>query len=452
MENNLFIYRESFLTDFYRDKDDLKESLDYCNEELIFAICANGSKLDYIGDFFLHKGVLYDSPEKFYTRARYLIFQKLNSDDCNTITTIQTLLCLAFFDLGRGRVLSAWVLAGIAFRIGMHMGFELNLNQCRSEESDSLFSDYDLNVKSRIYWGCRLADYYISFVLGRSPTLEHLRATIPQSENLPTLPGIDFFLYQDPVTKRAHVFNISKPLERLNSLYKLVNKYHKMVYQEAPETDNNGSEFQICHSLGNFNLEVFEWRDKLEGELYWTKAELRTTGYDPNKMFFRYQYYLVLLSFNRDFVGIDYDIHNLSSPKNICIGAIEDVYTSIQNFSTYHNFKYVSLTVVYLSILCITILQKVHESSTLTVKRCTMVKCFATLLKESSTTWDIANSAYISFIPVFQELGLNYEIDVAESGNTEISASKSSFPSKVQRPEEEMADFDQNLIPSLNYS
>jgi hypothetical protein len=450
MENNLYIYRESFFTDFFRDDDDLKESLDYCNEELIFAICASGSKIDFDDDVFLYKGVLYDSPEKFYNRARYLVFQKLHTEECNSITSIQTFLCLAFFDLGKGRILSAWVLAGIAFRIGMHMGFELNLNYCQTKENENEqlpLTDYDMNVKCRIYWGCLIADYYISFILGRSPTLEHLHTTIPQSKDLPLLPGIDFFLYYDPLNKERKIFNISRPLERLNALYKLVNKYHKLIYQNTAKSISEKTQFQVSHNLGNFNVEVYEWKAKLSDDLYWTKAELKTTGYNPNLMFFRHQYYMVLLSFNRDFVDIDYEyeVEISTSPRNICRNCIEDVYTAFQCFNSYHSFKFASLNMVYLSILCISILQKLPESTNFQIKRSTMIDFFALVLKESSSSWDLAKNAYMSFIPFLKSLDLDHHQEIPEK----VKAYQ--FIPGNHRPEEETADFDESLIPSLNY-
>lgn len=476
LENNCYIYRESFFTDFFRDKDDLKESLNYCNEELIFAICASGSKIDFGDGVFLYKGVLYDSPEKFYNRARYLLFQKLHNEECNTMTSIQTFLCLAFFDLGRGKVLSAWILAGIAFRIGMHMGFELNLNYYQNQngnengenatrnkdnvrtetksngaESTLLLNDFDMNVKCRIYWGCLVADYYLSFILGRSPTLEHLPTTIPQSKDLPILPGIDFFLYYDPVNNECKIFNISKPLERLNAIYKIVNRYQKLIYNDnlnSNDSGNRATNFQVWHNLDHFNLEIYEWKAKLIDELYWTRAELKITGYNPNLMSFRYQYYLILLSFNRDFVNIYYNdtMESSTSPRNICINSIEDVYNAFQCFKLYHSFKFASLNMVYLSILSISIIEKLPATVRFPHNRITLIDFFATVLKECSDSWELAKNAYRSFLPFLRKVNLNHHTELPEK-----TEAYKFIPGK-NRPEEDVADFDESLIPSLNYA
>lgn len=449
MEHNLYIYRESFLTDFFKDKEDLKESLPYCNEELIFAICASGSAIDFSDNVFMHKGVLYDSSDKFYNRSRYLLFQKLNSDDCNSITAIQTFLCLAFYDLGRGRTLSAWVLSGMAFRIGLHMGFELNLQSCQkssSQSSQDNLTDYDLNVRSRIYWGCRVADYFFSFVLGRAPTLEYLNATIPKSENLPTLPGIEYFLYYDPVEKDSKISNISNPLEQIYRLYRLVHKYHDKLYRASSTAGR--FHFQTLYHLHNFNLEAQEWKNNLIDQLYWTKAELKTSGYNPNYMSFRYQYYTILLSINRDFIDASdrNEPTDVVTPRNVCISAIEDVYYSILCFKTYHSLRYVSLNMVYLCILSISILEKLPDTINTPLQRSSMIEFFGTILKKCSPSWGLARSAYESFASLFKDG------DTLNQQNPALSIPIIHFPVANSNNEKDMHDMDESLIPSLNYS
>lgn len=454
MEYNIYIYRESFLTDFFRDMGDLKESLQYCTEGLIFAICACGSNMDFGDDVFLYGGVLYDTPEKFYNRSRHILFQKLNNNSCNSITDIQTSLCLAFFDLGRGRTLSAWILSGIAFRIGLHMGFELNLKNSEDPGKSNgakLLTDYDHNVKSRIYWGCRIADYYISFVLGRMPTLENLHATIPASENLPVLPGIEYFLYFDPVANDSKIYNISRPLKQLITLFKLVHKYHSIIFRQSAENTRDDSQFQTIRQLGDFNLKIYEWKNSLGDELYWTKSELKTNGYNPNFMCLRYQYYLVLLSFNRYFVNTEGYNSGAASPREVAVSAIEDVYYSISCFKSHHPIRYISLNAVYLCILSITILQKLPDTTNLPLRKHSLIDFFGMILKESSKSWELAKSAYEIFRPLFK----NSEINTETSSAMDRGGSKEAefdFTENKNRIQQDLSDLDESLIPSLNYS
>lgn len=452
MENNLYIYRESFLTDFFRDKEDMKESLNYCNEELILAVCAHGSLVDFEKDYFVYRGVIYDSPEKFYNKAKEIIFDKLEKDDCNNITSIQTLLTLAFFDLGRGRILSAWVLSGLAFRIGAHMGFEVDLDALKKNDTENKIpiTDYDINVKGRIYWGCRVADYYISFLLGRAPTLEHLYATIPKSKNLPPLHGLEYFMYMDPVSKQTTLFNISDPLEQLNKLYEIVNKYHKLIYRDQLEQNSNGLAFQKWHNLDKFNLACFEWKDNLNHELYWTKNELKVTGYNPDKMFFRYQYYLVILLFNRDYVGVEYNgSEGRISPETICARAIEDVFTAMKCFSKHHKLEYASLNMIYLCILSIVVLDKLTEPKNLLYSNRKMINFFAGVLKNCSHLYGLAESAYRSFSQIFEKHKLqSHWRHLQALDETQITVE---FSPDCEDKDDD-ADSDDCIIPSLNYT
>lgn len=64
----------------------------YCSEELVYSIVALSSKISSI------QQVESESYE-YHKKTRRLVFDKLNVPK---ITTIQTLLCLAFYDLGEG--------------------------------------------------------------------------------------------------------------------------------------------------------------------------------------------------------------------------------------------------------------------------------------------------------------------------------------------------------------
>lgn len=451
MENNLYIYRESFLTDFFREENGPNNSLEYCTEDLIYAICAIGSIIDFGDDYFMYQGILFDTPEKFYYQAKYLIFQKLNSNSYNEITSIQTLLCLSYFDLGRGNDLSAWTLAGIAFRIGTFDNFELDPRLTVGNNilnTHLTLTEYEANVKTRIYWGCVIADSYISFVLGKSPTLRHLRATMPHCKNLPFLKGIESFLYFDPVAKTPIIVNISRPLEKLNVLYQLANRYHDLVYRDS--SSNNG--LSTLYYLEKFNVDIFHWKDSLPRDLYWTKNELKSNGYNINLMFFRYQYYLILLSFNRDFIDADNSLDETVSPALICTSAIEDLYTSIQCFSKFHSLKYASLNMVYLAILGIQIVPKLPENIALTVQKKSLINIFGSVLAEGASVYEIAKDAYEAYLANFKDLGLKHNIGSRSPDTDRSKHSLNHILAPVSfRDVQETVGFDESLIPSLNY-
>lgn len=135
---NIFIHRESFLTDFFRHKDDIKNSLPYCSQELIYALCSIGAKTipeEERNNIQSKTFKKLETSIDFYEKSKFLIFQKLQTPSSNSIPVIQTLLCLSLYDLGRGYNMSAWICSGIAFRIGQHMGFELDPSEWQGNVS-----------------------------------------------------------------------------------------------------------------------------------------------------------------------------------------------------------------------------------------------------------------------------------------------------------------------------
>jgi Fungal specific transcription factor domain len=95
----MFIYRESFLEDYHENAHQGK----YWSYPLLYAICALGLraspdvKMREKGDVLYH-----------YAEASILP-QALGSPN---VTVVQSLLCLAFYELGAGNHSKGWVLAG----------------------------------------------------------------------------------------------------------------------------------------------------------------------------------------------------------------------------------------------------------------------------------------------------------------------------------------------------
>lgn len=108
-----FIHRESFVYYFLSNDYDN----DFFSEDLVFAIGALGSRMS-------DNENLQKQSEYFYGHAKSLVI-KSSEDRCFTnetsITKLQTLLCLALYDIGRGKLLATF---GLAFR----MGFDFHLS------------------------------------------------------------------------------------------------------------------------------------------------------------------------------------------------------------------------------------------------------------------------------------------------------------------------------------
>ncbi|KAL2862458.1 PrpF protein-domain-containing protein [Aspergillus lucknowensis] len=108
---------------------------------------------------------------KYRERVRELLGGAL---DCSDITTIQALLVMtnSLFALGDERS-AAWLYAGLAFRMLTDLGMHVDLT------STHRFSDEDLEIRRRIFWGAFVVDKIQSLYQGRPVSLKETDALVP---------------------------------------------------------------------------------------------------------------------------------------------------------------------------------------------------------------------------------------------------------------------------------
>ncbi|CAG9998292.1 unnamed protein product [Clonostachys byssicola] len=97
----MFIYREAFLRDHYSN---CRSACKYWSPSLLLAICALGSLMRPDIDHGQVGGRFYAAAESIT-----LVFGLSQP----SITTVQTLLCLSFFEIGRGNSSKGWGLSGM---------------------------------------------------------------------------------------------------------------------------------------------------------------------------------------------------------------------------------------------------------------------------------------------------------------------------------------------------
>ncbi|KAI1337748.1 fungal-specific transcription factor domain-containing protein [Xylariaceae sp. FL0016] len=112
---------------------------------------------------------------KFRERVRELLGSAL---DRSEITTIQALLIMtsSLFALGDERD-AAWLYSGLAFRMITDLGLHVDVR--RSRMSSHKFTDEDLEIRSRVYWGAFVVDKMQSLYQGRPVTLKESDASVP---------------------------------------------------------------------------------------------------------------------------------------------------------------------------------------------------------------------------------------------------------------------------------
>lgn len=383
-DHNMFVFREAFLQDFFHPK---QNSL-YCLSVLVFSICALGARMCDVD-------TIYSRSITYYNEARSSLLSSLEHP---SITSVQSFLLLAFYDICNGNNATGWMLSGNAMRMGFDLGFQLN-PEVWFLKSQGAVKSLDVAIRSRIYWGCYMADHFISLVLGRPSLLKLLDASIPETQDLPELNWIDDYKYIP-----ENVTNISDPLKNIINLINISDNmlndiFTKSDHESGSNKDSDGEDLDLTTrltKLSEYNAQIMEWKENLPQDLNWSQDTLRDVSDNPTTASVRYYYYILILCLNRPFVGIatTAKYHDRHSPAVICHQAIEDLYVAIQRFELIHGLRRASIFIVYCSILSISVILLTTSSDLLREDRRAKLKYFLNVLAGCSKTWALAEKSY----------------------------------------------------------
>ncbi|XBW38265.1 hypothetical protein QEN19_003854 [Hanseniaspora menglaensis] len=298
----MFIHRESFLHSFFNEYSSNYKESKYCSIELVYAVAALGCRLSED---------LQQFSDKYFTMAKEgvlqnRVFPKNTANSVSLITSVQTLLALSLYELGNGNFGQCFYLSGIAFRIGFDMSFQLdpsawfNPKFYASEQPTAGFGNQnsvtkeDIEIRSRIYWGCYLTDHFICLVLGRNPTLFCFNSTIKDSIEMSETEQTEDFKFQS-----KHTLLVSIPLKQLIILSRIVEIFTKGFFIEP-----NIRRDKKLQYLAKFNAKIETWKSSLPGFLKWDQFSINDPSYssDPTITYFWYHYYIVVLTFNKPYV------------------------------------------------------------------------------------------------------------------------------------------------------
>lgn len=334
----MFIHRETFLSAFFGDPTTKSY---YCSEELVYAIAALGARTAPKSD------ELFCESEKYYQHAKQIVLTKIfqlidrslaESTSSSKLAIIQTLLCLAFYDITRAENPMAWYLSGLAFRISHEIGLHLDPRAWNHVYEDEL-SKMDYAVRSRIYWGCYLADHLISVLFGRSTTLRMSNSSVPETDELPDIEnGIEDYIFKPGVPTRW-----ANPLKKLIYLSRISEVFATKIFTQTDSLQ------QRCDHLIKFNQEMQNWRDYLPDDIKWNKEYLENLSFfDPTVMYMWFHYYIVLISYNKPFIS------KLDESKKLIESYIEELFLLFKIWEkNYSTFERCDLYMIYSAILCI---------------------------------------------------------------------------------------------------
>lgn len=339
----VFIYREAFLNAFLEKQ---KHGDRYISEELVYSVAALGASLTKRSDQLYARAHDYCELAKDKVLAK--VFGQLgvsNKTSLSKLVLIQTLLCLAFYEIKFGKNESAWYFSGLAFRIVNEIGLHLHTSSwsLNKEEQDQRvnenLSQYDTEVRSRIYWGCYLADHLISQLFGRVTTLSLSNSTVPATDELPDTPDIEEFI----LSEQTEPVIVASPVRSLIVLSRITSWFINKIFIQSYILEER------MENLTKFNVELVNWKTSLPEELQWSRASLLSNSfYNPTICYVWYHYYMALLSYNKPFVSGSLESRQLIEE------AIQDLYLILKNWEvSWGTYEKCNLYTVYTAILAI---------------------------------------------------------------------------------------------------
>lgn len=402
-----FIHRESFLNDFFS----FGPGNQYCSEELVYSVAALGAKCS-------NDERVRALAVSFFETSKIKIFSKKICQP--EICTLQALLCLALYELGDGNASSAWMLSGMAIRMGYDLGFQLNPSNWALTDSGPSNQQFVINmdvlVRSRIYWGCYIFDHFVSLLMGRPVTVRKSEASIPSSENLPNSKDIGNYVFE-PREGPGFVANVdpSATIEPLCDLSECIGSLLSDIFSAEYSGDN--AVFLTHEQLDEYNEFLSKWRRTLPSEMKWKRSQLKSQSYNPTLMNVRLYYYMVLICINRPFITVKEKNSFKKSPLELCDIAISDLAICLQKFNEAQFPP--SVLVIYSSILAISvILLKLHlqtKSEKVSENDMACLRVYYSSISRSCTSWKLASKSLMFMKRKVAELQISVISRVFES-------------------------------------
>lgn len=376
-DHNMFVFREAFLAEFFNPKPN---SL-YCSLALVLSICALGARMSEVVS-------IYQKSITYYNEAKLWLLLNLERP---SILALQSFMLLSFYDICNGNNSTGWMLSGNAVRMGFDLGFQLH-PEIWFLKNRGAVKDLDVAIRLRIYWGCYMADHFISLVLGRPSSLKLLEATIPETEDLPELDGIDQYKY---IPETAT--NISDPLRNIINLIEISDNMLIDVFKKSDDSSMSDHDFNLTRlsMMFEYNSLIQAWKEDLPPDLYWDQDRLQETSDNPMMSCVRYYYYILVLCLNRPFVGVNEDFGDKAhlAPVRVCFQAMDDLHLAIKKFELAHGLRKASIFIVYCAILSISVIFLSCTSNTLDPNSREKLKYFLNVLRGCSRTWALAEKS-----------------------------------------------------------
>ncbi|KAM3493383.1 hypothetical protein MY3957_003296 [Beauveria namnaoensis] len=267
---------------------------------------------------------------QFRERVRTLLGEALDRSD---ITTIQALLVMtnSLFALGDERS-AAWLYSGLAFRMITDLGLHVDLSNSRR------FTDEDLEIRRRVFWGAFVVDKIQSLYQGRPVSLKESDALVP-------IRFLDVFEELEPWTPFAYSesrldFEVTPAYSTSTfaSLCRLSLVMSDILSTIYTERSSDQSPSKLAGERMNLHKKLRNWEESLPSHLEIDATKLRERQFPPPHVFSLHaMHHVLVILLHRPFVA---DGHLYSTSRQISVDSFMKCASSasaiVQLLRAYH--------------------------------------------------------------------------------------------------------------------
>ncbi|CAK7234996.1 hypothetical protein SBRCBS47491_009140 [Sporothrix bragantina] len=272
----MFIDREAFVQEY----DQNPVNGEFCSEPLVYAICAIGALMSPDPDTRAISG-------SFATSAQDILLAK-DMLGVPRVTSVQALLCCAYYEVGRGNLSKGWLFSGMAFRMGQDLGFQRDPAHWDIKSRLVAPYNFDNEFRRRIYWGSFVSDKIFSLFLGRPTFIHENDADVDISEPLPHDPPVwENWIHAHGLASLATMRPAGPKLTLLfNKQVELGRIIHDMLaHTFSPKKTRIASTRRDTWtdvSLNELNSRLVSWHESLPNDMRWKKWFAASDVLQPN--------------------------------------------------------------------------------------------------------------------------------------------------------------------------
>ncbi|KAK8009481.1 hypothetical protein PG991_012032 [Apiospora marii] len=343
---------------------------------------------------------------QFRERVRTLLGSAL---DRSEITTIQALLVMtnSLFALGDERS-AAWLYAGLAFRMIIDLGMHVDAPDLSG--SPRKFSDEDVEIRRRVFWGAFVVDKIQSLYQGRPATLRESDTAVPIKflDTYEEFQNWQPFAYSVKSTQYSGspAYSVST-FTSLCRLSVVMSDILSCIYTERT-FDRNASD--LCAVLESLNSKLAAWKDALPAHLTFDPAK-STQVPPPHVLSLHAMYHVLSILLHRPFVA-DGHLYNTSRsiPVNsflICASAADSISALLRVYDRTFSVRHAPYLISYATYVAATIHVRIAaRRNAASEARENLQTCLGVFRDNEKTNWAVRRAKSI-VQSLIKRLGVN---------------------------------------------